>query len=199
MRHVQIASLCMAYVAPFTAIVFGVETVWLHPASLMLAGVMTFQFAWKEAQAQRELAGGVILAGLFWAMWFAGVRNIQAYSHVLAALFVGYAYWRWERGNSETSKSYVYAALATTTVPLVIQALASDSGGLYGIWLLLEMIVIMLIGITFKNRVVTMWGLYVSVGSVLYQLRDLGWAMLAVLAVFVIGVAIYRTSRQSSD
>jgi hypothetical protein len=42
-----------------------------------------------------------------------------------------------------------------------------------------------------------MWGLYVALGAVLYQLRNLGWAALSFLALFVIGMAIYRLLRSS--
>jgi hypothetical protein len=41
----------------------------------------------------------------------------------------------------------------------------------------------------------TRWGLYVAVAAVIYQLRDLGWAALSVLAIFVIGVAIYMIQK----
>ena len=45
----------------------------------------------------------------------------------------------------------------------------------------------------------TKWGLFVSVAAVLYQLRGLGWAALAFLALFVISVAIYKINDNSKD
>jgi hypothetical protein len=39
---------------------------------------------------------------------------------------------------------------------------------------------------------VTFWGLYVALAAVLYQLRHLGWAALSFLALFIIGMAVYR-------
>lgn len=43
------------------------------------------------------------------------------------------------------------------------------------------------------------WGLYVAVASVLYQLRNLGWAALTVLAMFIIGIAMYQLQKNSDQ
>jgi hypothetical protein len=129
-------------------------------------------------------------------MGFAGVRNPQAYSHVLAAFFALYAYWRHYRHETAISDKYLVAMLATATVPLVLQALGGTAGDLYGWWLLMEQIFFMLLGMAIGKSFVTRWGLYVAVGAVIYQLRGLGWAALTVLALFLIGLAVYRLQKQ---
>jgi hypothetical protein len=128
-------------------------------------------------------------------MEFLGVRNPQAYSHVLVALFAVYAYWRHVRQEESKADEYIQLALATATIPLILQALTGAAGGLYGWWLLLEQIVIMLLGMTLNKRFMTMWGLYVALGAVLYQLRNLGWAALTVLALFIIGFAVRKLQK----
>lgn len=173
-------------------------TYWPMPYGMILAGGLVLDRVWRSAQENKELAGGLILLGVFWAMNFHGVENFQAYTHVLVALLGIYAYWRHYRGETTQSDQYLWAALAVSTIPLGLQALSGDAGGLYGWWLLLEQIGWMLVGIVIGKRFVTMWGLYVSVGAVLYQLRDLGWAALTLLAVFLIGIAIYRLQKTKS-
>ena len=83
---------------------------------------------------------------------------------------------------------------------LILQTLGDvNDGRVYGIWLLLENILFFLIGITFRIQLITRWGLYVSVGVVLYELRDLGWAMLSILALVLIGVGAYRAMNQPDE
>ena len=53
----------------------------------------------------------------------------------------------------------------------------------------------MLIGMSIGKRIVTMWGLYVAVGAILYQLRGLGWAALTFLAIFLIGLAVFKIQK----
>ena len=110
-------------------------------------------------------------------------------------MLAGFAGWRYVNKDNTKTDEYIYLALATATIPLILQALSDHSGGIYGWWLLLEQVGFMLIGISIHKKFVTLWGLYVAVASVLYQLRNLGYAALAVLAVFVIGVAIYQLQK----
>jgi len=46
-----------------------------------------------------------------------------------------------------------------------------------------------------SKKIVTTWGLYAAVGAVLFQLRALGWAALSVLAIFLIGLAVYKIQK----
>jgi hypothetical protein len=87
--------------------------------------------------------------------------------------------------------------LVTATVPLTLQAVGSPAGGLYGWWLLLEQVGFIILGMSIAKKFVTKWGLYTAVGAVLYQLRDLGWAALTVLALFLIGLAVYKIQKNN--
>lgn len=193
---VRQGAIVAVFVAPFSYFFVG-ETLWPMPFGLFCAGLLLYYHIKTTSQANRELAGGLMVAALMWFMYWAGVRNLQAYTHVLAAFFAAYAYWRHRRGEIEQSDQYLMTMLATATIPLALQAISGVAGGLYGWWLLLEQIGFMLLGMTINKRFVTQWGLYVAVGAVLYQLRNLGWAALTVLAVFIIGIAMYQLQKHT--
>lgn len=188
------ASLITTFIAPASFIFIG-QTIWPMPIGLALAGALLFDYVAHTTQENREMAGGVLVAAVLWLLWLAGIRETQAYTHVIALTFGGYAYWRYVRRENKQSDDYLKVMLATATVPLALQALGGQAGGLYGWWLLLEQIFFMLLGITIQKRFVIFWGLYVAIAAVLYQLRHLGWAALTVLAIFIIGVAVYRLQK----
>ena len=192
----KIGSLITIFIAP-VSVLFIQSTYWPMPLGLIVAGLLVFNYIGNQRQNYRELTLGIVTIGIFWLMGFWGIHAVQAYSHVLVVQFALYAYWRYSRKEVKQSDSYIYVMLATATIPLVVQALASQAGGLYGWWLLLEQVLFMVIGMTIGKRFVTLWGLYVAVGAVLYQLRNLGWAALTVLAVFLIGLAIHKIQKNS--
>ena len=194
-RQFQLASLVMLYIAP--AATFALGTHWTMPLGLAVAGCATLHATWNREQSDREWAGGVIVISLMWLLWYNGIENIQVYTHIFAVLFGLYAYWRATRGDAATSQSYLVAMLCAATIPLGLQVTGGNAGGLYGWWFLGEQIAIMLLGMAIHNRFVTRWGMYVAVGAVLYQLRSLAWLSLTLLAIFLIGLAVYQL--QKSD
>ncbi len=199
LNYIQIGALASAFISPSAVLFTGQASIWPMPFGLLIGAVLVYYHIRNTSQEYRELVGGLMLISLFWFMFIIGVRNFQAYSHVLALFFAGYAYWRHLRSETTQSSNYLYAMLATATVPLAIQAISGQAGGLYGWWLLIEQIVFMVIGMTINKKFVTMWGLYVAIGAVLYQLRNLGWAALTVLALFIIGMAIYKIQKYNES
>ncbi len=196
-KDFQTAFVASAYVSPLSAIWVG--NVWTAPLGLLLASLATYYLVRNDAQQNREASIFVGLISVFWFMYYLGVRNPQAYSHVLAATFAAFAYWRNIRGEKQHSNSYVIAALTSVTLPLAWQLISGMVGGLYGWWLLTEQIAIMLIGMNIKNRLMIRWGLYVAVASVLYQVRYLAWLALTILALFLISLAVYRLQKSDSS
>jgi formate hydrogenlyase subunit 3/multisubunit Na+/H+ antiporter MnhD subunit len=89
----------------------------------------------------------------------------------------------------------VIALFLVATVPMVLQALSGTSGGTYGLILIVQQIGFMVIGIAINQRFLLRAGLWVALGSVLYQLKGLGWAFLAIVAIILIGIAMYRLQR----
>lgn len=190
LRLVSLALLC---IAPMSVLYFG--SVWAMPVTLLLASAVLYYHFEKASQIEHEAIGALFTVGVLWLMWQLGVREVQAFSHVVVALFVIYAVWRTKRGEKEAANYYILAVLVTATVPLVLQALSGVAGGLYGWWLLLEQIVFIIIGMFISSKLMIQWGLYVAVAAILYQLRGLGWAALAFLGVFVIALAAYQIQR----
>jgi hypothetical protein len=193
------SSLATAYLALwFGAFTFHEASDYVFPVLLASAGAMTLHYYWYRSQSAREWSCTILVLSLMWLLSVAGVENTQVYSHIGAAALAGYAYWRHVRGEAGMSLNYLRAMFAVATVPLVLQALGGQAGDLYGWLLILQQVGFMILGIAINRRFLTWWGLYVSVAAVLYQLRHLGWAALSVLALFVIGVAVYRLSRDAN-
>jgi hypothetical protein len=191
------AALATSFVAPFS--VLFVDSTWLMAIGLLIAGGLVCHYVRNQPEGNRELAGGIIVVAIWWLFNLAGIHEVQAYVYVLVTMFGLYAYLRQQRGDVATADQYLYWMLATATVPLAFQALGGEAGGLYGWWLLLQQVAIMLLGMAIGKGFVTRWGLYVALGAVLYQLRDLGYAALAVLALFLIGLAIYQLQKHSDN
>lgn len=189
-----IASLAATFVTPFTVLLHGDATP-VMTLSLVLAGIALLYAVLNREQPLRELAGGIVALGILWLFAALGITNIQAYTHVVGATAIIYAVWRNALGDAEGRQAYTITALLVTSVPLLAAALNGDGGGLYGWWFLLEQIGIMLVGFSLTDKLVIRWGLYASMLAVLYQLRSLGWVALAVLALFIIGVAVFRLQR----
>lgn len=189
------ASRWMLYVAPFSVVFVG-RTELLMPVGLATAGLVTLFENKNESQGTKEAVGWIIVAALLWTMWYFGVRNLQAYSHVLAAVLAVYAYVRYSARDALKGDEYLQYMFFAATIPLVLQALGGTSGDIYGWWLILEQIGFILLGMVIGKPFLSKWGLYVSVAAVLYQLRDLGWAALTVLAVVIIAIALYYLGKQ---
>lgn len=194
-RSVRAAAVVTMYITP---IISMWEDSLVAPVALLIAGICTLYSVWDRPQVEREAAGGVIVVAIMAVLAHYDIANIQIYTHIVALTFGLYAYWRRSLNDPAGSRGYIIAMLATATVPLVVQLLAGTAGDLYGLWLLADQVAIMLLGMVLHDGFVVRWGLYVAIGSVLYQLRDLGWAMVAVLALFLIGIAIYRLQKSGS-
>lgn len=194
--QVKHTALLSAFITPVSIFFVG-ELSWTMPLGLFVAGCLAYYHWRTTTQANREVAAGIVVASVLWFLYYLGIRELQAYTHLIAAVFAGYAYWRVTRGEDNQADQYLMCMLLSATVPLALQALNGLAGGLYGWWLLLEQIGFMLLGMAIRKPAVTKWGLYVALGAVLYQLRNLGWAALTILALFLIGMAIYRLQKHS--
>lgn len=190
------ASILSAFLAP-AAYFFTDHHLWSVALSLFVAGALCLHFTLDKRQSDREWAGAVIALSAMLFLQSFGIEELQAYVHVVIATLGIYAYWRAIRGEQKESENYIWATLIAATVPLALQALSGKSGGLYGWWLLIEQVVIMLIGMALGKGFVTRWGLFVATGAVLYQLRNLGYLALGVLALVLIGIAVYSLQKHS--
>ncbi len=194
LKNAMTVAVATAFVAPATGIVSN-QSHWLMAAGLLAAGLLLLFHVRAGKQSNKELAGGVIILAIWWLMYFAHIHELQAYTHVVVATLGLYAYLRYLRGERQQSDQYLWWMLGVATIPLALQALSTTISPVYSWWLLIEQVLIMLLGMSIQRRFVTRWGLYVALAAVLYQLRDLGYAALAVLALFFIGLAIYKLQK----
>ena len=84
-------------------------------------------------------------------------------------------------------------------MPLALQALAGESGGSYGLLLIVQQAGFMVVGAITNQKFLLKGGMWVALAAILYQLRGLGWAFLSLLAVVLIGLAIYRLQKHEDN
>lgn len=193
LKSILQVAVATAFIAPLSFI-FGIEMHWLMAIGLLVASSLLIYHIRTTSEEDKELAGVLVVLAIWWLFFFGHITNLQAYVHVVVVMFALYAYRRYRLLDRVQSDNYLWYMMATATIPLAIQAIYSSSI-LYGWWLLGEQVVIMLLGMTVQRGFVTRWGLYFSLATVLYQLRDLGYAALGVLAVFLIALAIYKLQK----
>lgn len=197
-RSWYISAMVTLFVTPASLLFVG-TTEFLMPIGLAIAGIVILAESWGKEQKEREASGWIIVVAVLWMMWYLGVDNLQAYTHVIALVFAGYALWRHVLGEAKQSDQYLMAMFLTATIPLALQALYGSSGDLYGWLLIFQQVGFVLLGMLIDRKFLAKWGMFVSIGAVLYQMRDLEWVVLLILAVSVIGIALYYLNRQSSD
>ncbi len=193
-RLVLGSSLTMAAITPFCFFVVG-ETVLMMPIGLLVFSFLLYDNIHYKTQGYREFSVGLMVGAFMWMLHYLGVREPQAYAHIIAITFAAFAYWRHVKRETAECDKYLMLMLMTATIPLLLQALLGNAGDWYGWWLLLEQVFFMILGMTIHKNFVIKWGLYVAVGSVLYQMRHLGWLALTALAAFIIGIAIYQLQK----
>lgn len=186
----------LLFVAPLSVFAFGYST-WPMPLSLMVAAGALLVLRRQLEQPARELLGAVAVIGSSWTLLYHGVDSWIIHTHIYAGLAALYAVLRYRRGEITDSNNYITVALVALTVPVVLEALAS--GGGYSLLLIAEQAAVFTLGVMLGRTFISRWGLYVAVAAVVFQLRDLGWAMLAVISLFIIGIAIYNSLQHDAD
>lgn len=186
-----LATLYLAALIPL----FGGEIEWTTIGCLALAGGLTS----FESRLRRERLGlysgaAVVLFAVQLALYKLGVEESQVFTHLWAAYFAVLAWLSHRDGRTSEQKNLVIVALSVLTVPLALEALADDNG--YGLLLLFESVAILLFGLWARYPLVSWWGLSVAVGSVLYQLREFQFFVLALLGAGIIGLGVVLLLRQ---
>ncbi len=194
-RPITIATI---YVNPASIFIVGTTNV-LMPIGLALAGTITLLELRNKTQGKREVASFVMVAAAMWMLYYIGVDNLQAYTHILAIAFGLFALWRHRLGDYKQSNNYLLYMFFTATIPLALQAIGGEAGGIYGWMLILQQIGFILLGMYTGKKHLSKWGLYVTMGAVLYQMRDLEWAVLLILAISIIGAALYYINKQNNQ
>lgn len=200
---VRRVSLYTAYVGP-SLVFFQSDPHIMFAASLFIAGLVTVHYNWPSNQQYRELSIGVCIAAIHWAIFLAGIQNIHVHSHLLALSLAAFAFWRYTLNDKPAYESYVKAIFLVVTVPLVLQSLGNEAGGYYGLILIAEQVLFMIAGVSLPRdangqRFLLRWGMWTALAAILFQLKGLGWAFLSLLAIIVIGVAVYRLQKNTDN
>ena len=203
-RLVRQVSLYLSFAGPALALLTPADPSRLFPVSLFVAGCLTVHHNWSRPQAEREASIAICLAAVHWLLYLSGVHNLQFHSHLLAVFLAGFAYWRYQLGDRASSRGYQQALYTVVTVPLAIQSLQTDAGSSYGLILIAEQVGFMIIGAILPpdergQHFLLRLGLWTGLAAVLFQLRGLGYVFLTLLAVIIIGVAVYRLQKTPHD
>lgn len=187
---------CVAtsYIGP-SLVLLGADVSSIIPLSLTVAGILTVYHNRSASKDILELSLFVIVASIHWFLYLIGIDNVIVQAQILALFIAGLAYWRFTLKDKISTQNHIITMFAVATVPMVIKALISNDGVDYGVILIIQQISFMVIGILLNQRFLLKAGLWVALGSILYQLRGLGWAFLAIIAVILIGIAVYRLQK----
>ncbi|HKX24304.1 MAG TPA: hypothetical protein VJM46_03625 [Candidatus Saccharimonadales bacterium] len=177
---------------------FGAEVTWETIGCLTVAGALTGYEAYiRRERFGQYAAGAVAVIALQLALHKFGVEEFQVYSHIWAAYFAVLALWAHVEDRLADRHALVITALSVLTVPLALEALGGDNG--YGLLLLFESVAILLFGLWARYPLISWWGLSVAVGSVLYQLREFQFFVLALLGVGIISLGVVLLLRQEKN
>jgi hypothetical protein len=198
-QSILLTSVGTAFIGPATGLGQS-EPSLLLPASLFIAGLLTYHYNRNSAvQSTKELSVAISLAAVHWLVYLLGYTNIHVHTHLLGAFLGGFAVWRRSSGDITGGITYIQAAYAVITVPLALAAMGDENGSTYGMMLIAEQVGFMLLGVSIKVRFLVQAGLWTGLAAILYQLRGLGWAFLSLLAIIVIGIAVYRLQKHPPD
>lgn len=194
----RLAAIATLYVNPASLYIVGSTNI-MMPIGLAIAGAITLLEKWKGVQGKRELTSFILVVALMWLLHHLGVDNLQAYTHIVALTFGLFALWRYTLDDRGRCDTYLKFMFLTATIPLALQAMGGQAGDIYGWMLIIQQIGFVLLGMAVNRKFLTKWGLFVTMGAVLYQMRDLEWAVLLILALSVIGAALYYINRHGNE
>ncbi len=178
--------------------------------SLAPAGglVVIAVLAWAEwTRAKQawllEAAAGILIVALAKFLWFNGITMTAVYANLIGAYLAWLAYRRHKANNINDRDLFTMAALGAVTIPIGMESLESD-GQFHGLILTLESVTLVLIGIALQYRLVWMWAAITLVIEVLYQTRDILYALpkyviTAILGLALLGGAIWMLVRRSKS
>jgi hypothetical protein len=188
-EYARSVQLFVASIIPLIGL--GNPTRVIYPVALGCMAAMLTREMWHKGQDQREIALMVFHASILWGLFAVGVRELQVFTQSTALVIALFALWRRRMEDVPSIiNRYLWVAVLMFTSPMVLQAILS-SDSLYSYLLLFEQTLLIVVSVIFKRATFAWFGIAVLVGSVLYQLRQLRYAALAFLGIFVISLAVY--------
>ena len=157
--------------------------------ALAVASLLLMAEAHRQSESTlHEVGAGGLVLSFNWLMAVVGSSETQLYTVPWAA-YVAYLGYRHRDQGRSTIDGIAALALGILTIPLALQALASDGQG-YGLLLILEALARVFAGMGLRYKLVTIWGVTVLVLEVLYQMRDVFYALPKYLISAGLGIAL---------
>lgn len=122
--------------------------------------------------------------------------DVLIYTHWWAAVIGILAYYYYSLGQKDEAKWRGIVALGVITFFTGANALAS--GGMYQLIFLGEHVTMLVIGLLFTNRILSIWGAIGVSLSVLWMLRGFTYVWLTLIALGLIGFAIWRLLKRDA-
>jgi hypothetical protein len=161
----------------------------LPVVALSAVGLLVIAESMKEKQKSgSEIGVGIMVVSLNWLVAKQSIDQTQLYT-IPWAIFAAYLAYRHRNDGKDTKDFLTGVALAVLTLPIAAQALALD-GQLYGLELIAVSLGLVWLGATIRYRLISLWGAGALVAEVLYQMRDIIFAIPKYLISALIGVAL---------
>lgn len=197
-RTIQLSSVIAAYIGPCLVLVGQKDVSILLPTSLAIASLLTLGYNWRANQGVREVSLFGSIIALHWFIGILGITDITVHTHILGIILVSFAYWRYILQDKVSAINYGKVAFAVITIPLALRGLG-DGGTLYGLILIAEQVLFMIIGASLSIRFLLTWSIWTAIAAILFQLRFLGILFMLPLAITIIGYAMYKLLQHSDE
>jgi hypothetical protein len=193
-------------IGPLLAAAWGVTDLSGGPAgpgALAIAGgLMLLEARVRRLSVLAEWGGAFMILAADWFFIRQGLTNAQYYSLPWSAYLAYLAYRRRHQARA-TYEGVVGVALGLLTLPVAVQAVASD-GQIYGLELIFLAIGLVFAGVALRYKLVSWWGAGTLIAEVLYQLRSflLGvpkYFISALLGLALLAVAVILLSRRKNQ
>lgn len=180
----------------FDQAVFGVL---FGPSVLFAVSIMLYGEAVRSRlglSARLVALGGVILALQLAIHASLADVNWLVYSHMWAA-YAAYVAWELSRLGRLDAQSAELLALALLSVPVGLQALAEPMP--YATLLIAEHVVLAITGAALGRSRWIKWSVVMIILALVYLMRNLTYVNLGLIALLLIGYAIYRLQRGTGE
>lgn len=176
---------------------------WAGLGSVGIAAAMAYE-GWRiRNYVYIDIATIVATIGLQRILYIAAPdTNFLVYTHWWSLVFAGLSYLYYSAGKKTDSKTLVYLALITLSLPTGLAALgsfgASDKID-YQLVFIIEHVLVMIAGLASSKKLYTVWGAVCAILAVLWMIRGYTYVLLAVVALVLIAAAVYALIRQSKN
>lgn len=191
-----------AFVAFFLAL-FNENQALSIVAHMTCATAGFYEFHLLRNNVGRYVMAALQVVALNRLLYFVGVHDVHLHSLLWAAYFAAIGYTQHLADSKANRDLATIAALSAFSIPLAIQSF--DSGAaLRGLLLIGESTALVFLGIAIRYRLVRIWGVVALVLEVLYQTREVIFAIPKQvislgIGLLILGIAIYFLVKRNDE